>query len=74
MTKMKYTISFESDKSDEKMKPISVEFDIPSVNDFDNFVKTFDDLERAVLKGRKEVTEKAIEMYMSEISKKKQKI
>ena len=50
MTKMKYTISFESDKSDEKMKPISVEFDIPSVNDFDNFVKTFDDLERAVLK------------------------
>ena len=70
-TKMKFTISFEDPNGTEEVKPITVETDIPDHKEFNDFMRDFDKLERAVLKARKEVTEKALEVYIKEISKKK---
>jgi hypothetical protein len=69
--KMKITISFADQDGVEEVEPVEVEVDIPNHKEFVNFREDFDKLERAVLSARKEASEKAIEKYMEEISKKK---
>ncbi len=69
-TKMVFTINFKDENGVEEVKPITVETDIPDYKEFNDFVSDFNKLEQAVLKARKEVTEKALEAYMEDISKK----
>jgi len=69
--KMKITISFADPDGVEEVEPVTVEVDVPNHKEFPTFREGFDKLERAVLQARKEATEKAIEAYMEEMSKKK---
>jgi|Deesub1362A_J573_1020465.scaffolds.fasta_scaffold03130_9 hypothetical protein len=60
--KMEITIKFKDENGNEEAVPITVEADIPSYEDFkkiNNFREAFDLYERAVLKARKEATERA---------------
>lgn len=69
--KMEIIIRFKDENGNEETKPVTVEVDVPNHKEFPTFREGFDNLERAVLQARKEATEKAIESYMEEMSKKK---
>lgn len=62
------------DESGEAIVEKSSEKDIPYIEEFDKqgFRTSFDQLERAILTGRKEVSEGIVTEYMADISKKKQ--
>jgi hypothetical protein len=70
--KMKITMEFEDEDGNLIIKPISVKKNIPWLKEFDNlgFRESFNLLETAVLEGRKEVSDKAVEQLLEKISKK----
>ncbi len=70
--KMKINITI-VDENGSEAKPITVDVDIPSYEDFksNSFEQAFDSYETAVLRARKEATEQATKVYLEEMSKKK---
>jgi len=72
--KMEITIKFKDENGNIETHPVTVECDVPSYEDFKrigNFREGFDLYERAVLRARKEASERATQIYMEEMSKKK---
>jgi len=69
---MKITISIEDENGDTYIEE-TVEKNLPHIKEIDKqgFPKSFDQLETAVLEARKEITEKTVQQYLEEISKKK---
>ena len=69
--KLKITVSIENENGESVIEKHS-EKDIPYIEEFDQqgFRASFDQLERAILTGRKEVSEGIVSEYMSDISKK----
>jgi len=61
------------DENGESVIQKTSEKDIPYLEEFDNqgFRTSFDQLERAFLTSRKEVSDEAVSEYMKDISKKK---
>jgi hypothetical protein len=74
--KLKITIEFEDENGNLITRPVSVERDIPWLKEFDNlgFRESFHMLETAVLEGRKEASNQAIEQFLEKVSKKNEKI
>lgn len=73
-SKFKISVEIINDDGTKTIKPIIIEKDIPSIDDFmdgNNFRTNFDNYERSVLQARKEVIEIATEGYLEEASKKK---
>jgi|LSQX01.3.fsa_nt_gb soluble cytochrome b562 len=68
--KMRITISFSDEDGVEEVEPVTVEVDVQNHRGFRAFREGFDKLERTILQASKEATEKTIEAYMNEISKK----
>jgi len=70
--KLKITVSIENENGESIIEKIS-EKEIPYLEEFDkqDFRTSFNQLERAILDGRKEVSDDAIKEYLEEISKKK---
>ncbi len=74
-TKFKISVEIINDDENKSIKPVVIEKEIPSMDDFmdgaDHFRENFDKYERAVLVARKEVIEIATKKYLEETSKKK---
>ena len=70
--KLKIIVKIENENGDSIIQKTS-EKEIPDVEEFDKqgFRISFDQLERAFLTGRKEVSDKAVSEYLEIISKKK---
>ena len=74
--KMQITVEIINNDGTETVKPIVVDTEIPSYDDFkgpDTFLQDFDVLEKAVLKLRNEAATEAVSAYMEDVSKKKRK-
>jgi hypothetical protein len=74
-TKMILSAKVINDKGEEVICPIYIESNIPNIEDFfdvNKFDSNFNSIETAVLTSRKELSEKIIEEYISESTKKKQ--
>jgi flagellar hook assembly protein FlgD len=76
---MSTTLTFTAKITDENGKeiivPINIESKIPDIEAFldgKNFANNFDQIEKAVIKARKNLSEKVIEEYLGESTKKKQ--
>jgi hypothetical protein len=72
--KFKISVEIINDDGSKTFEPISIEKEIPSLEDFmigENFRENFDKYEKAVLKARKEAVEGATKGYLEEASKKK---
>ena len=69
--KIKILVSFEDEFGNEEIQPVVVEANVPDYKEFENFRESFDMYERAVLRARKEATERATKIYIEEMSKKK---
>jgi hypothetical protein len=75
-TKIEFNIKITNEDGSATIEPITVEGEIPSLDDFQNgekFRENFDKLERTMLKARKELCETAVKEYLEEASKKKSK-
>ena len=75
--KMKITVEIMDENGVKTVKPIELDTDIPGFEDFkgpDTFLQDFDVLEKAVLELRNKAAKEAVDTYLSEVSKKKQKI
>ena len=72
MEKMKITICF-TDGDGNITSEVSSESEVPSLKEFNKlgFEAAFNQLETVILEERKNTTERAVEGYVSEISKKK---
>jgi len=70
--KMKITISIEDENGQEIINSAS-ERDLPTLREFEaqGFRPSLTQIDKAVLEARKEATDKAIEEYLEDISKKK---
>jgi len=70
--KLEITVRIKNENGDSIIQKIS-EKEIPDIEEFDKqgFRKSFDQIERAFLTGRKEVTDDAVSDYLEIISKKK---
>ena len=70
--KLKIIIQIENENGDSIIQKTS-EKEIPDIEEFDKqgFRTSFDQIERAFLTGRKEVTDDAVSDYLELISKKK---
>jgi hypothetical protein len=70
--KMKITISIEDENGQEIINSAS-ERDLPTLREFEaqGFRPSLNQIDKAVLEARKEATDKAIEEYLEDVSKKK---
>ena len=71
--KMKITISIE-DENGQKVINSASERDLPTLKEFEaqGFRPSINQIDKAFIEARKEATDKAVEEYLEEISKKKQ--
>lgn len=73
-TKIIFTAKIEDEKGNEIIVPINIESKIPDIETFldgKNFANNFDKIEKAVLEARKNLSEKVIEEYFCESTKKR---
>ena len=70
--KMKVTVSIEDENGQEVIKSAS-ERDLPTLREFEaqGFRPSINQIDKAFLEARKEATDKAVEEYLEDISKKK---
>ena len=74
-TKIILSAKVVNDKGEEVICPIDIESNIPNIEDFfdvNKFDLNFNKIETAVLISRKKLSEKLIQEYISESTKKKQ--
>ena len=72
--KMEITVKITNDDGTETVKPVVIDTDIPSYDDYkgpDSFLQDFDVYEKAVLKIRNDAVKEATEAYLEDIAKKK---
>jgi hypothetical protein len=73
-TKMIFSAKIKDDNGKEIIYPIEIEKDIPNIDEFlngKNFATNFHNVETAILNARKELSERIVQEYLGESTKKK---